>query len=189
MTGRRVGVDIDDVLFPWYDLAHEASVAAGITNGVTATSWGPFAEYGCTDQQWFDVLGEALEDGMYLRAPIPGALKALDRIAAAGYEIHLVTARGALANGLRIKRDTVEWITRHAVPHTGLHFTVDKTAVLVDYAIDDSPRNTDALDAAGVHTWLVDRPYNRGHAHPRRITHVSEFAAALEDLAREEATA
>ena len=31
-SGKRIGVDIDDVLYPWYERAHEVSVAAGITN-------------------------------------------------------------------------------------------------------------------------------------------------------------
>lgn len=175
----RVGIDIDDVLFPWYDLAHEASVKAGITNGCTPTSWAPYAEYGCTDEAWFDVLRDALEDGMYQRAPIPGAIDAVRRIADAGHDVHLVTARGGLANGLRIKAETVAWIEAHQVPHAGLHFLADKAAVRVDVAVDDSPRNTDALEAAGVCTWLVHRPYNAGHDHPRRITHLSEFATAI----------
>lgn len=182
MTALTVGIDIDDVLFPWYDLAHAASEKAGITNGVTPTQWAPYLEYGCTDREWFDVLDTALFEGMYLRAPLPGAIAAVRRIYEAGHQVHLVTARGALANGPSIKAATVEWINTFGVPYHGLHFTVDKTLVRVDVAIDDSPRNTDALEGAGVLTYLVDRPYNRDHDHPRRITHISEFATALELL-------
>jgi hypothetical protein len=35
----RIGLDIDDVLFPWTDRAHAAAEAAGITNGAAITQW------------------------------------------------------------------------------------------------------------------------------------------------------
>lgn len=174
-----VGIDIDDVLFPWYDLAHEASVAAGIANGVTPTQWAPFADYGCTDQEWFDVLAAALHDGMYEAAPIPGAVEAVRRIADAGHQVHIVTARGLLAHGLTIKAATVAWIEAHDVPHDALHFTGDKTTVRTDVFVDDHPKHTAALEGVGTTTYLVDRVYNRGTDHPRRIAHISEFADAI----------
>jgi FMN phosphatase YigB (HAD superfamily) len=174
-----VGIDIDDVLFPWYDLAHEASTRAGITNGITPTSWAPFTQYGCTDQEWFDVLSDALHDGMYEHHPIPGAVDALHRIADAGHSIHIVTARGLLNHGLAIKAATVAWIEAHDVPHVGLHFTGDKTMVRTDVFIDDHPRHVEGLEAIGVPTWLVDRPYNQDCPHPRRVTHISEFADSV----------
>jgi len=184
MSGHlTVGIDIDDVLFPWYDLAHEASVAAGITNGVTPSSWAPFQDYGCTDQAWFDVLAGALHAGMYEAPPIPGAVEAVRRIADAGHSIHIVTARGLLAHGLTIKAATVAWIETHDVPHDALHFAGDKTTVRTDVFVDDHLKHTTALEAVGTMTWLVDRVYNRTEAHPRRISHISEFADALVDPA------
>lgn len=172
----EVGVDIDDVLFPWYDLAHEASVAAGITNGITPSSWAPFEDYGCTDQEWFDVLSDALHSGMYEKEPIPGAIEAVRRIHDAGHRVHLVTARGLLAHGLAIKAATIAWIEAHDVPHDALHFTGQKSDVVVDVFVDDRPQHAFELEACGIKTYLIDRPYNRDVTHPRRIKHVSEFA-------------
>lgn len=168
MSVLTVGVDIDDVLFPWYDLAHEACVAAGITNGMTPTSWAPFEDYGCTDQQWYDVLAGALHAGMYEAPPLNGAVEALHRITDAGHKIHIVTARGLLAHGLAIKAATVAWIEANDVPHVALHFTGDKTLVRTDVFVDDHPRHVRGLEAQGTRTWLVDRPYNQDCSHPRR---------------------
>ena len=80
MSGLRIGVDIDDVLTGWYARAHEISVDAGITNGKTPTSWAPFNEYGCTDQEWYDVLSVATLDGrLYSTEPYAGVVEALQR--------------------------------------------------------------------------------------------------------------
>lgn len=179
MTQLHVGIDIDDVLFPWYDLAHEASAAAGITNGVAPSSWAPYKDYGCTDQEWFDVLADALHAGMYEADPIPGAIAAVSRIAEAGHHVHLVTARGLLAHGLTIKAATVAWVEAHGIPHTSLHFTGDKTLVRTDVSIDDHLKHTAALEASGVRTYLVDKVYNREANHPRRVKHIGEFADAV----------
>ena len=45
----RVGWDYDDVLFPWYDLAHAANIAAGTALPEhEPTSWAPHEDYGIT---------------------------------------------------------------------------------------------------------------------------------------------
>ena len=41
-----VTVDIDDVIYPWYDTAHQVCTDAGISNGVTPRSWVVHEEYG-----------------------------------------------------------------------------------------------------------------------------------------------
>lgn len=178
MTGLRIGVDIDDVLYPWYDAAHRACVTAGITNDVTPLTWSPFEEYGCTDRVWFDTLVAAGVE-VYVGPPIDGALDALARLREHGHEVHLVTARGAFANGLHIKRWTVEWLADWDVPHDALHFCGAKDVVQVDAFVDDRAKHCDELERAGIPTWLVDRPYNRDHDHPRRVQHVSEFVDAV----------
>lgn len=174
-----VGIDIDDVLFPWYDLAHAASVEAGITNGVTPTTWAPYENYGCTDQEWFDVLSDALHAGMYEADPIPGAVEAVRQIAEAGHHVHLVTARGLLAHGLKIKAATVAWVEAHDVPHAGLHFLNRKSLVRTDVSIDDHWKHIDDLEGAGVTTYLVSKSYNQDRQHPRRVSHIQEFADAI----------
>jgi hypothetical protein len=175
MTALRVGVDIDDVLYPWYDRAHAACVAAGITNNVTPSSWSPYTDYGCTDQEWFDVLGAGAIDGtLYNADPIPGALHALDRLRDAGHTIHLVTARGALVRGRLIRAATIAWLDDHQVPHDSLTFSTDKRIVPVDAFIEDSARNVEQLEAAGITTYMVNRPYNQHLQHDPRVDTIAD---------------
>lgn len=171
----RVGVDVDDVLFPWYERAHAACVAAGITNGVEPCTWSPFDEYGCEPQAWYDALEVATLSGeLYSGDPYPGAVDALIRLQDAGHSVHLVTARGFLAHGNLIKAQTVEWLGTYGVPHDTLTFSPDKTIVRTDVFADDSERNVTALRAAGIRVCLIDAPHNR-HMTGHRDASVAEF--------------
>lgn len=176
----RIGVDIDDVLFPWYDKAHAACLAAGITNGVEPSTWTPSDEYGCTLQDWLDALEVATLDGsLYRGAPYPGAVDALDRLRAAGHSIHLVTARGFLVHGDLIRRHTVEWVAEYRVPHDTLTFSKDKTIVRADVFVDDSEKNIRELNAAGIPCCMVDAAHNRHVEHDWRVASIAEFVDGL----------
>lgn len=176
----RIGVDVDDVLFDWYGRAHEACMAAGITGSVTPFTWSPFEEYGCTAQAWYDALEVATLDGsLYSGEPLPGAVEALERLREAGHSIHLVTARGFLAHGDLIKRQTIDWIIDYRVPHDTLTFSRDKTLVRVDVFADDSERNITQLVAAGVRCCLIDADHNRHATHPWRAPSFAAFVDGL----------
>lgn len=178
-----LGVDIDDVLFAWYDLAHNACRVAGITNGVTPTSWRPFDDYGCSQEDWLAAVIPMVEQGDYALPPIEGAVEAMHRLMDSGlFEVHLVTSRGGFENGLAIKASTIEWLSTYEIPHHGLHFTQDKTLVRTHISIDDHVRHIKALEEWGVETWLVDRPYNQELDHPRRR---ATFAEIADDLIHE----
>lgn len=174
----RIGVDIDDVLFPFWDNAHRACVKAGITNGVTPSCWRPYEDYGCSPQDWFDALEVATLNGsLYGGKPIAGSIEALHQMQDTGHQIHLVTARGYFRYSDLIKRATVAWLETWLVPHDSLHFTQDKTLVRVDVAVDDRPENVTALEASGIPAWLVRAPHN-GHAHHHQmVDSLEEFAA------------
>lgn len=174
----RIGIDIDDVLTGWYAKAHEISMDAGITNGKTPTSWAPFNEYGCADQEWFDALALATLDGrLYSTEPYEGAIEALQRLMDAGHSVHLVTARGFLTHGDLIREQTVQWLAEHGIPHDTLTFSKRKSVVRTDYFIDDSEKNVKELAAMkdGPIVYLLDQPHNQHFYWPRRIESVSEF--------------
>jgi hypothetical protein len=172
----RVGIDIDDVLYPWYDVAHQICTRAGITNGATPTSWQPFHEYGCTDQQWFDALAAATLTGeLYSAAPFPGTPEQLSRLIDAGHTVHLVTARGFMQNGTEIRQSTIEWLDDWSIPHHSLTFAKDKRAVLTDVFLDDAAHNYDQIDD---HTevWLLHAPHNvSARAGRRSVPSVAAF--------------
>jgi uncharacterized HAD superfamily protein len=165
----RIGIDIDDVLYPWADAAHKACRRAALFGPLadeTPATWRPYEVYGVPAQRWFDVL-EAAGASLYQDDPIPGAVEAIDRLMIAGHTVHLVTARGGFNNGAKIRRWTVEWLDKHEIPFDSLTFSADKTVVNVDMFIDDNPDNYDALDRRGTPVWLVGAVHN-GHAHNGR---------------------
>jgi len=183
----RIGVDVDDVLFPWFDLAHAACERAGITNGRRPAQWQCWLDYGCTEAEWLTVMETATLDAtLYTGDPYPGAIEALHDLATAGHELHIVTARGFFVHGDLIRRHTVEWLRDHDVPHHSLTFSKRKTLVQVDVFVDDSCKNVCELEAAGIPAWMDDAPHNQHVTDHRRVANVREFAdiiLAMEDVA------
>jgi len=173
MKALHIGVDVDDVIFPWYHLAHEASERAGITNGKVPKSWAPFEEYGCTDQEWYDALEVATLDGSLYRGELyPGAAEALQRLVDAGHQVHIVTARGFFKHGHLIREATVH--TLKDVPHHSLTFTKDKTIMRLDAFVDDAIHNVEAL-REHMPVAMVNQPHNEGFDHAWRVNSITEF--------------
>jgi hypothetical protein len=179
-------VDIDDVLFPWYATAHRICQEVGLApEGVTPTTWNVWKDYGCEPEQWWAALRDATLDGsLYLGEPYEGAIGGLWRLEAAGHHLHLVTARGTHTEdpelaGL-IQAATVRWVAEHFIPHDTLTFSKDKTVVPADFAVDDNLANYDALEAAGVVSFLVNRPWNAPTGDGRRrVDSLAAFAAII----------
>lgn len=178
-------VDIDDVLFPWYDTAHRICQEAGLANGVTPRTWEVYAEYGCTRERWWATLKDATIDGtLYLGDPYPDSVGALWRLERAGHQLHLVTARGTHTDDLElrslIEAATHRWIGEWHIPYDSLTFSKDKTVVPADYAVDDNVSNYDALEKAGAVSFLVNRTWNEPHDDGRRrVDSLAAFAAII----------
>jgi FMN phosphatase YigB (HAD superfamily) len=181
----RIGIDIDDVLFPWSQHAHEACERAGITNGKQVTQWGMHIDYGCTSDQVWDVINAAYVAGMLVaHQPYDGVVEILDDLRAAGHTVHLATARGfegPLAN--MVREHTVAWLTSHEIPHDSLTFTADKSVLNVDVFLDDGVHNVIALQKAGIRAFLRDQPHNHASDLPR-VDDLAAFARLIhEELA------
>lgn len=177
----RVGLDIDDVLFPWSDLAHAACERAGITNGKQVTQWSMYLDYGCTSAEVWEVIHDKYRGGMLLEPPFEGVVDILRAMREdAGWTVHLATARGfegPLA-GL-VRSHTTAWLEGYEIPHDSLTFTKDKTIVQSDAFLDDSIPNVTALRAAGVNAYLHDQGHNRSDTTLPRVANLSEFASII----------
>lgn len=159
----RIGLDIDDVLYPWFDSAHAACAKAGITSGVIPTSWSPYEEYGIERELWHETIAAAV-DTMYQSPPFEGAVEQVCRLKDAGHTVHLVTARGALKHGDQIRAQTAIWAAAFEVPHDSLTFSTDKTVVRTDYFLDDNHGNWRSLWNDGdTRAYLLTKPWNRQH--------------------------
>lgn len=198
MKSFDIGVDIDDVLHPWFLTAHSLCEAAGITNGVVPKTWRCAEEYGVDVEVWAKVLKQATEDGtLYGVPPIPGAVEAVRGLFWAGHRIHLITARGTAAwqsaeEKARIHGQTVEWIKEYAVPCDRLLFTHEKAKAArelkLDYFIDDAVHNFQYLEVAApdTQTYLLTAPHNADFYTPFRVESVDEFAEMVAEAAGKE---
>jgi hypothetical protein len=132
----------------------------------------------------------AIEGGYVHTAPYEGAVEALRWLMWEGHRIHLVTARGFMANADKIREWTPLWIEEFAVPHATLTFAQDKVAaqadlgVEFDSAIDDSPKNWGKLVEAGIPAFLMNHEHNRDADVPERarVDTLWEWAYKLEKM-------
>lgn len=184
----KVGWDYDEPVHPWMDLAHKTTIAAGLIPEDTPmpTIWDAAKHYGIEPEVWYEALDvEVLKgvDGAYL-APLDEDVKwQLHRLAEAGFENHVVTARGSFGNLGHIIRDlTEQHIDREGLPVTSLHFEKDKPKVINDlglhYFIDDGVHNYVAIEenCPGTEVYLLDRPWNQDCTTQRRLHSIEEYA-------------
>lgn len=184
----KVGWDYDDVLFPWYDLAHAANIAAGTAKPEhEPTSWAPHETYGITLEEWVRVLDdEVLKglDGMY-GTPLDEYRKwQLHRLAQDGHENHIVTARGSFGDlGAHVIELTKTSIDREGLPIQSLNFGRDKVDIVnrlgLDYFLDDAPHNYEALveGCPNTEVYLLDARWNQDLVVPedRRLFDIEEY--------------
>jgi FMN phosphatase YigB (HAD superfamily) len=181
----RVGVDLDGVV---YDFARHVQryliEHAGHSPDELAflDSWKFWIEWGWDDDRFMRACDEAVDAGVLYATgePNAGAVDALHRIADAGHELHVVTARSAGTTPTAALVATESWLQAYDVPYSSLTMSADKTVVPTDVFVDDSLGNYDALVAAGVRAYLLNQPWNAPYDDGRRrVVDVAEFADAI----------
>jgi hypothetical protein len=193
----KVGIDYDEPIFPWYDYAHDASVAAGLTTMEQdpPTQWDPTTVYGCPPDDWYEVINAEVRKGpagMYGRPIKPGVAADLWRLHNRGVEIHIVTARGQFgAEGKMIQDLTRQQVVKEiGLPKVRLHFTKDKFGVIkkhgIQYFLDDRyPYFQEAIQA-GAKSYLLDERWNqqervlRGHRLYTTRQYVDKICRAID---------
>lgn len=188
MTGLRVGVDLDGVGHRFEQACAKAFLAQGWAHPLLremaaedgqARRWHWYEDVGMTLAEFLAACHRAADDGLLFTGHAwDGFAAALDRIRAAGHEVHIVTDR-SFGSRPEVSQDlTRAWLTELGAAYDSLTFSSDKTSVPTDVFIEDKPSNYDALRAAGVACYLVTRPWNAEHPVPpmHRVRSVVEFA-------------
>lgn len=113
----------------------------------------------------------------------PNAIESVRRVKALGHEVIIITDRSFGSDPMNSQRNTIAAFERAGIDYDELHFSADKTCVPVDFMVEDKLENYDALVAAGVKAFLINRKWNEveGGDARNRISDVSEFADAIED--------
>ncbi len=195
--------DIDDVVMPWARPVHDAAAALGFHDGTRDWSgWSMWESLGYTKTEWLEAVSHATANGLYETPPYDDALFGARRLANAGARNHVVTARGFMANAENIRRWTDQYLEVHGFPWHSRTFARNKADAMkvvlrhdqlrrlgypsdnlprFDYAIDDSMKNYEVLDAAGVRVYLRSQPHNLHEDVPddRRVESVTEFVDTI----------
>jgi hypothetical protein len=184
MTRLRVGFDLDGVL---YDFA--ASFARYLTMIGVSVAWPLvdgepvcwyFYRQMMSDAEFVAHFRAGVDAGVIFSGPArPGAAESVRRIREAGHSIHIVTDRSLGSPG-RAQALTVAWLAEHGIGYDALTFSADKTVAALDVMVEDKIENWQELTAAGIPTYLVDRPWNTGHdVGEFRIPDVLDYARAV----------
>ncbi|HEU5442161.1 MAG TPA: hypothetical protein VFU88_22975 [Ktedonobacterales bacterium] len=98
-------------------------------------------------------------------APMPGAVEALRTLRTLGYRLHVVTARPEC-----VREATWRWLARHEVADCveAIHCVPGgpakppvARALGCAAFIEDNHTTAEAMGVAGLHSYLLDAPYNR----------------------------
>jgi len=178
-------LDMDDVITPWFDTVDRLCAETWNRPELLGKcdNWHMWEFYGRTQDEWGDVVESAIAHGLYTTVdPIPGAVEAMNRLRWFGHRVHVVTARGFMANAENIRRWTPEYLENFGAGYDTLTFAKDKVAaqaklgLTFDYAIDDGGHNYDALADAEVNVWMCKAVHNVNHRASQRVDSLWDFA-------------
>jgi uncharacterized HAD superfamily protein len=174
----KIGVDLDGVC---YDFAGSLKHFLVEHEGFNPDDLGDPTCWEFYDKDWGLHLNEFLEhfaEGVdrgivFVHGdPHQGTVETLTRLKDDGHTIHIVTHRQV---GQLSTENTMYWLKKHGIPHDTITFSKDKTIVNNDYFIEDNVDNHLSLEAAGVRSVLMDRPWNEHHNTWARIRNWDEF--------------
>lgn len=187
-----MGVDLDGVLFDFAHSLHRYLVSIGhevpeydVVKEVD--KWEFYEDWQLSVTDFLKHCHDGVDAGYVFRGPVrPGSKEALDRIKAAGHEIHIVTDRSFGSKPYNSERATYDWLEEHGLPFNSVTFSPDKTVVPTDCFVEDKIANYDALKLSGVDAYLITRPWNKipswlEKPFPRkRLNDIRDYAGIIE---------
>lgn len=179
----RIGFDVDDVLYKFvkaYHLWLNQTKGKSFDLKSEAPTYNWFLEWEISEE-FCQNLHDSVDAGqMYWQGDLcePTIAQNLLDLRAAGHTIHIVTAR--LFGVKRCPEEaTRSWFSNNNLIFDTLTISKDKTAVKTDLFIEDNLKNYDLLEAAGVTSYLVNRPHNLQKDSRRRVNSVDEFTKII----------
>jgi NTP pyrophosphatase (non-canonical NTP hydrolase) len=177
---KVICVDLDDVLcnmVPFRDVVGGTDVDAPPADKLAAA--------------------EKLKERFYVNGgfremePVEGASQSMRYLKDLGYTLIVVTARPQWQYK-RLYSDTLEWLSRHEIPHDLILFNKDKVEALYEHVtpawpvvfVEDHERNAKALASVGVRVLLFDQPHNRSLPESENIHRVCGWAEVLENVVK-----
>lgn len=179
-----LGVDLDEVVFgyisgfrDWLRESLDLDIPEQTPDTWSLCDSGWFA----TEEEFHRIHGEAVNAGLYENLKVlSGAKKHLRQLSMSGYDINIITSRFVNpGQHKRVVSQTVAALDANHIPYNNLAFLSNKTLMLADAYIDDSPNNIKRLHDAGRFVIAFDMPYNQGLQASARATNWDEVRAIL----------
>lgn len=133
--------------------------------------------YGLTKEQGREVWRKLEEEIYELGLPLEHASNVLNELVQQNHEVFFITARPDIGN---VREITIKWLKEHGFPYTGDNLMMnsrDKAKVAksleIDLFFEDAPDHLENLLENGVHTVIVDAPYNR--QFPETVQRITDW--------------
>lgn len=184
----RVGFDLDGVLFNFGDsvrryLEHIGQGDLWKSGPTPKPFWDFYKDWGWTGKDFVELCNNGADAGFIFCGPARyNAAKAVQTVKSLGHHVVIITDRQFGTTPSVSHENTRAWLAQHEIPYDELHFSADKTCVPTDTFVEDKLENYDALDAAGVEVYLVNRAWNFVEEDDgrRRIRHIMQYVDAVE---------
>lgn len=183
----RVGIDLDGVCYDFAESLRCYLRAADLYDKYNVIEgepdkWHFYLDWGMTLEEFIEHCNKGANLGWVFGwgEPRDSAPDALAFIKGLGHSIDIITDRAFGQTPEVSEANTKRWLEHHGFVYDSLTFSADKTCVPTDMFIEDKLENYDALAAAGVEVYLVDRPWNQdGSKVRRRVKSIQEFATVV----------
>lgn len=168
MATKRIGVDIDGVMYQWSKTARymlreilpDSPYKKTGPLGMESQSW-DYIQQNVSKEHWRWLWDVGIPKGLFRHGHLyPGTIKAIRELADLG-DVVLITSRPKAA-----VPDTAAWVAYQQLPISGLHIVEREPKSTVrptcDVYIDDKPENCIDLLQTGALVCMPDRPWNQG---------------------------
>lgn len=194
-TGLVVIFDVDGVK---YDFPRALGDAASVLTGrgrtefPPALNWDFFIDWGLTLEEFLNLYERSvLELEMLAHGePLDGSVGVWQSLRERDVRLHIATDCGTAGAVNESREQRLTWFDTHGFHADEVTFTADKGSVAASYAADgwvvvaveDRPKNFDALAAAGAVALLRDQAWNRDHTFTagQRIHQLDEIVATVD---------
>jgi len=186
----KVGVDLDGVCYDFADSLREYLVRHGLAEKYSIIpgepdKWHFYHDWGMTTEEFVKHCNDGVDARIVFGWGQPRDLapSALSFIRSFGHTVHIITDRQFGFTPEVSQEVTKFWLDGYGVEYDTLTFSADKTCVETDVFVEDKLENYDALIAAGVDCYLIDRPWNQDPGDNRkRIKSIQEFATIVANM-------
>lgn len=189
-TSLSIGMDLDGVNYNFAASLRRYLRTVGYAHPMPdPLIWDFFTTHGwgnLTPAQFVQHANDGVNAGIVFRSMdwFDHVNEAWDIIRSLGHTIDIATDRSFGEPG-RSEQNTIDALAEKGLKYDTITFTADKASINPDMMLEDKAENFLALEAAGVDTWLVTRPWNQHVKTDKRVRDVLHFAEVVREVTRQ----